>query len=214
MRSSKPLLAAILLSLVFSAHADTRGRNRNPVKSRNHKKRSAHQRKLHRATLKKSAPADVSNGGAVAESTAAKIVRYIAYGSELAEAFRPVISLVTFQALYGITFTYILGIIYNQGRLAAKNPGTGATHVAREVIHEALFQFIANLLLPTRLVHLIVHSSAEFLFEEMGGLAAKWGPTAAGLAVIPFLPLLDPVLEFFLGGLFKAMWPETKAKAA
>lgn len=156
----------------------------------------------------------VAPGGASADSPLSKVIRYTAYGSELAEAFRPVISMLTVQALYGITMAYIAGVILNQGRNAAKGKGAGPVAVTREVVHETLFQLIANLLLPTGLVHLIVHHSADLFFDGMGGAAAKWGPTVVGLAVIPFLPLLDPTLEHIIGAVFNALWRKPKVKAA
>ena len=144
---------------------------------------------------------------------ALRSLRYIAYGSELAEAFRPIVSALTVLALYIMTFSYMISVIFLGGFHALKN-GFGALHAAREMAHELVFQTIANLILPTGLVHTLVHCSHDLLFSHFDDAVAKWGPILLGLSVIPFLPRLDPMLEHILGAIFDKIWPASSASKA
>mmetsp|Transcript_12276 Transcript_12276/g.24353 ORF Transcript_12276/g.24353 Transcript_12276/m.24353 type:complete len:439 (+) Transcript_12276:396-1712(+) len=142
---------------------------------------------------------------------AAKAVRYAAYGSELAEAFRPVVTPTTILSLYGVTFTYMGGVIAAAAKAAAAG---GFASLMRGTLLEVIFQVVANLIIPTGLVHLLVHYCHEALEKlDVEGFVANWGPTSLGLAVIPFLPLMDPFLEHAIEKSFNSVWPQ-KAKAA
>ena len=125
-------------------------------------------------------------------------LRYTAYGSELAEAFRPMCSDLAVAALYSVTIAYIGSTILAVSRTSA---ATGTPFIAlRATLHECIFQFVANLLFPTQIVHFIVH-------ESECRLGYGWGPTLIGLSVVPFLPRLDPVLEAVVGKVFALVWP-------
>ena len=63
-------------------------------------------------------------------------LRYSAYCSEFAEAFRPMISQLTVHGLYGVTLTYMAGTIAAQTVAAANVPGVGTLSIIREFIFE------------------------------------------------------------------------------
>lgn len=137
-------------------------------------------------------------GAQKTEEEALSPLRYTAYGSELAEAFRPMCSDLTVAALYSVTIAYIGSTILAVSRTSA---ATGTPFIAlRATLHECIFQFVANLLFPTQIVHFIVH-------ESECRLGYGWGPTLIGLSVVPFLPRLDPVLEAVVGKVFALVWP-------
>ena len=114
-------------------------------------------------------------------------LRYVAYGSEVAEALRPIASESTITALYTMTYAYILRIIVVTYRL---HIGSAALQVVSAMLHEFTFQVLANLLIPTSLVHFLVNQSTKFL-----GNSLPYLPTLIGLTAIIFLPLIDPVIE-------------------
>lgn len=117
----------------------------------------------------------------------------------------------TIASLYGVTFAYMGGIILGAAKKSAVG---GLLALLRGTLLEVLFQVVANLIIPTGLVHLLVHYCHEVLEKfGVGGLAGVWGPTSLGLAVIPFLPLMDPFLEHTIDKSFSTIWPEGKEKA-
>ena len=79
-----------------------------------------------------------------------------------------------------------------------------------------MFQLIANLLLPTRAVHAMVHHSHDLFVEALGlkGILAEWLPTLLGLALIPFFPALDHPIEKAMAAAFETIWPGGKKSKA
>jgi hypothetical protein len=135
-------------------------------------------------------------------------LRYTAYASELAEGFRPMITSTTIMALYGVTISYIISTILATSRVSAE--AGSLLVIVRATIYESIFQLIANLILPTRIVHLLVHESKhliEYFSSRVPAFLVSWGPTAIGLSVVPFLPRLDPFFERVIERGFELIWP-------
>lgn len=125
-------------------------------------------------------------------------LRYAAYSSDLGEAFRPVAGQRFVQAMYGVSWAYIVGQVGKETYLehAKESP----PEVVRETfVRTATFQVVASLLLPALLIHSGVHG-AQKIVKRLGQRYATsfwasprmqlWGPTAVGLAMIPPLPVL------------------------
>ena len=114
-------------------------------------------------------------------------LRYVAYGSEVAEALRPVAPESTITALYTMTYAYILMMIVVTYRL---HIGSAVLQVMSAMLHELIFQVLANLLIPTSLVHFLVNQSTKSL-----GSSLPYLPVLIGVTAVIFLPLIDPVIE-------------------
>jgi len=58
-------------------------------------------------------------------------------------------------------------------------------------IKRALFQSIASMGLPALTIHSLVKYSGRYIFSKSANRTLRvWGPAAAGLGVVPVLPLL------------------------
>jgi len=92
-----------------------------------------------------------------------------------APAFRPVATEPTILSLYGVTFTYMTGVILAAAKSASSN---GFVSLLRGTVLEFFFQVLANLIIPTGLVHLLVHY-AHVVLERIGvgGFVGDWAPT-------------------------------------
>ena len=65
--------------------------------------------------------------------------------------------------------------------------------VARQTAKAFSFEMLASILLPMTIIHQSVHV-AQGVFERVGRFQ-KWGPSMAGLALLPFLPIIDEPIE-------------------
>mmetsp|Transcript_8607 Transcript_8607/g.23609 ORF Transcript_8607/g.23609 Transcript_8607/m.23609 type:complete len:302 (-) Transcript_8607:485-1390(-) len=119
------------------------------------------------------------------------LVRYTAYLSDVGEAFRPIVRPGVVTASYAVAVAYVLAVVARAAFAEARKP---QPHVALAASHEAAFQGLASLALPALLIHQTVHAS-QGIFARLR-ICERWGPTIAGLAVVPFLPvLLDAPVE-------------------
>ena len=76
----------------------------------------------------------------------------------------------------------------------------------RAFCHAATFQGIASLALPMVVIHQAVHA-AQYATRRMGRFT-RWGPTIAGLALIPALPYaIDEPAEHVIDSAFDKFWP-------
>jgi hypothetical protein len=67
------------------------------------------------------------------------------------------------------------GVIMNAAKVASAN---GFHSLLRGTFLEIIFQVVANLVIPTGLVHLLVHYSHELLETAgVGGAVGAWAPT-------------------------------------
>ncbi|GJJ69482.1 mitochondrial fission process protein 1 [Entomortierella parvispora] len=148
--------------------------------------------------------------------------RYLAYSSDVGEAFRPVAGRVFVNAMYGVSFAYVGFDVAYEG-YKAKLVGKNQEEVAMTVVKRGVFQGLASLLMPAITIHTVVHQSGR-LFKNMANITLRrWGPTAIGLAVVPLLPYMfdhpietavDRVFEMLEGGGGKSLplHPSEKAK--
>mmetsp|Transcript_11194 Transcript_11194/g.30279 ORF Transcript_11194/g.30279 Transcript_11194/m.30279 type:complete len:248 (+) Transcript_11194:88-831(+) len=134
--------------------------------------------------------------------------RYTAYSSDVGEAFRPVVRPWMVNASYGLAVAYIVGDIGYTVYKESKKPGADLT---RATAHAVCFQGIASLALPAVIIHQTVHAAQGV--AKRAGRFTKWGPTLAGLALIPMLPtLLDEPVEHGLEWAFASYWPTPGAQ--
>ena len=116
--------------------------------------------------------------------------RYLAFSSDVGEAFRPVVApkLVTFS--YALTWGYVFGDIgystYNAYKL---HPGNHE-FIKDRASRATCFQLIGSVGLPFVIIHTGVKQSSRLIDKIAPNLklVRAWGPTAIGLAIIPFLP--------------------------
>ncbi|KAG0316123.1 hypothetical protein BGZ99_007031 [Dissophora globulifera] len=119
--------------------------------------------------------------------------RYLAYSSDVGEAFRPVTSRLFVNSLYGVSFAYVGFDVAYEGYKAkiagAPNDAVGMT--------------------PAITIHTVVHQSGKIFKHSANATLKRWGPTAIGLAVVPALPIMfdhpietavDKVFEMLEGG--------------
>mmetsp|Transcript_14367 Transcript_14367/g.29797 ORF Transcript_14367/g.29797 Transcript_14367/m.29797 type:complete len:239 (-) Transcript_14367:179-895(-) len=135
--------------------------------------------------------------------------RYIAYSSDVGESLRPVLKRWQVNLSYGIAGAYVLGETAVAG-YRKKEQDCNNEVVAAACAHTALFQFAASLALPAVIIHTVVHQVQHVLdkprFTNRPTLL-RYGPSAVGLSIVPFLPLLDPPCEWVIDFLFDRWWP-------
>ena len=143
-------------------------------------------------------------GAAKAKAIAAANARYTAYSSDVGEAFRPMVPEWAVKATYGLAVSYIAGdIAYTTYKESQKKDGDPL----RAGVHATVFQGVASLALPMFIIHQVVHG-AQYATKKMGRFT-KWGPTIAGLALIPALPYaVDEPCEHAIDWAFDKAWPK------
>ncbi|KAF9195011.1 hypothetical protein BGZ51_005975 [Haplosporangium sp. Z 767] len=113
--------------------------------------------------------------------------RYLAYSSDVGEAFRPVTAPFFVNAMYGGFDVAYEG--YKAKIAGAPNDAVGMT--------------------PAITIHTVVHQSGRLFKNSANATLRKWGPTAIGLCVVPALPVMfdhpietavDKVFEMLEGG--------------
>ena len=116
--------------------------------------------------------------------------RYLAFSSDVGEAFRPVVSQKLVRFSYGLTWGYVFGDIgystYNAYKLHPHN----IDFVKDRASRATAFQLIGSVGLPFLIIHTGVHQSSNFFNKVTPNikLLRAWGPSAVGLAIIPLLP--------------------------
>jgi len=142
-------------------------------------------------------------------------VRYSAYLSDFGESFRPIISSKVVRLTYAMSWSYVIGDVAWEGYKARVERKKKAAEVTEIVIERAIFQTFASMLIPMMLIHSTV-SIFQKAFSRLSvkPVYAKWGPTLAGLSVVPFLPFIidqpvECVLEFCKSKVFAMMGRES-----
>lgn len=130
----------------------------------------------------------------------ARIMRYLAYTSDFGEAFRPIAHRYVVKASYGISWAYVVGDVGYEAYNMSYGHGITGTDLYVTTAKRAVFQSIASMALPAFTIHTAVHQSKK-LFAKMGRFQ-KWGPSAVGLSIVPFLPLYDHPVETVVDKLF------------
>ena len=145
-------------------------------------------------------------GMAKAKAAAAANARYTAYSSDVGEAFRPMVPEWAVRATYGLAITYIAGDVGLTTYEESKRPDATQETTFRAFCHAAIFQGVASLALPMAIIHQAVHA-AQVATKKMGRFT-KWGPTLAGLLLIPALPYaVDEPCEHAIDYAFDKAWP-------
>lgn len=141
------------------------------------------------------AKAAFTQGKIAAANAIGSNVRFAAYGSDFGEGLRPVLSESWIRAAYGVSIAYIIGdVAYHTWHVMQKNVPDWV--VWRTAIHATVFQIVASLALPYVIIHTAVKKSS-IKFNEMKRFT-KIGPSAVGLGLIPFLPLVDEPVELLI----------------
>ncbi|KAA1130382.1 hypothetical protein PGTUg99_007807 [Puccinia graminis f. sp. tritici] len=133
--------------------------------------------------------------------------RYLAYTSDVGEAFRPVVNPKVVTSAYGISIGYVVGdVAYEgwKGHLQAQGDPDDNLVIALKVARRAAFQGTASMLLPALTIHSAVRYSKKMIFSKMANPRIhSIGPTAVGLGIIPFLPtLFDEPVEHLVNKTF------------
>ncbi|PVG00543.1 hypothetical protein CPB86DRAFT_701142 [Serendipita vermifera] len=125
--------------------------------------------------------------------------RYIAYTSDIGEAFRPVVPPFIVTAAYGISWLYLGGdVAYESYKAYRRGPSplerelgfSERTRIGMIGVQRAVFQSVASMALPAVTIHTVVAQSARLWKHAANPKLKAWGPTVTGLAVVPALPYL------------------------
>ncbi|KAI8575768.1 hypothetical protein K450DRAFT_260112 [Umbelopsis ramanniana AG] len=132
--------------------------------------------------------------------------RYLAYSSDVGEAFRPIVHPLMVRAAYGISWAYVgLDVAYEGYKTHKAGNDNAVVGVA--AFKRGIFQTFASMLLPMATIHTAVKYSAKHVFNNMKNTKIKtWGPTATGLAILPLLPYMyDEVVEHIVDRAFEPL---------
>ena len=139
---------------------------------------------------------------------ATKLVRYLAYTSDFGEAFRPVAHPYLVTASYAVSIGYVVGDVAYEC-YADYHHGVRDSHLYHNTAKRAVFQGIASLAIPAFVIHTAVIQSKKHFWKTFSNARLKTlGPTATGLALIPFLPLADEPVEHVVDSFFNRLWPQ------
>ncbi|KIK92359.1 hypothetical protein PAXRUDRAFT_578858 [Paxillus rubicundulus Ve08.2h10] len=145
--------------------------------------------------------------------------RYIAYTSDVGEAFRPVVPPAVVTAAYGISWLYLSAdVSYEAYKAHRRGPSpleavhySEPTRIGLVAVKRTVFQSVASMALPAFTIHTIVSRSKPFFTSRFESRRIRtWGPTLSGLAIVPVLPyLFDEPVEKVVDGLWQ--WAERRA---
>jgi len=136
----------------------------------------------------------------------ARCARYLAYTSDVGEAFRPVVHVRAVQACYGVSWGYVIASIAWDNQ-SLQQHGVSGTDLWAMTAKSAVFQSVASMALPAFTIHTVVHQTKHRLFQKFLPRFVQWGPTLCGLAVVPFLPLMwDYPCEVLIDKAFDAVY--------
>ncbi|KAF9452181.1 hypothetical protein P691DRAFT_722497 [Macrolepiota fuliginosa MF-IS2] len=124
--------------------------------------------------------------------------RYVAYTSDIGEAFRPVVPPWVVTAAYGVSWLYLSGDVgYETYKAHRRGPSpieaanfSEPTRLTISAVERATFQSIASMALPAMTIHAAVAQSKRFFVKAASPKVKTWGPTMTGLAIVPILPYL------------------------
>lgn len=145
-----------------------------------------------------------------AKNFAVDSMRYVAYSSDIGESMRPILNPMTVNLTYGIAITYVLADAGMEVK-RKHHLGYDSDVLVGTAAHRLTFHAAVSLALPAVIIHTAVHQTHKWLehpvFETMPRVH-RYGPTAVGLAIIPFLPILDHPAEYLLDAAFDKFWPK------
>eukprot|EP01088_Endostelium_zonatum_P006534 TRINITY_DN18670_c0_g1_i1.p1 TRINITY_DN18670_c0_g1~~TRINITY_DN18670_c0_g1_i1.p1 ORF type:complete len:210 (-),score=31.77 TRINITY_DN18670_c0_g1_i1:209-838(-) len=145
---------------------------------------------------------------------AAGAIRYLAYTSDVGEAFRPIFPLWLVRASYGVSWMYVFGDVAFEGIKEQRKTKLKERLIARVCIERFTFQVLSSILFPALTIHFTVKRASKFIRKTNSPFVLRnrrWLPTAAGLCVVPFLPVLyDHATEWAVSSIFAVIWPLSK----
>lgn len=86
--------------------------------------------------------------------------------------------------------------------------GSPPLTVLRTAVHAATFQSIASVLVPSILIHQVVHTVHHLATRLPPGRMRGWLPTVVGVMCIPLMPYIDHPVEHAIDVAFDAAWPK------
>ncbi|KAG7097256.1 hypothetical protein E1B28_004622 [Marasmius oreades] len=124
--------------------------------------------------------------------------RYIAYTSDVGEAFRPVVPPWAVAAAYGVSWIYLSGdVAYESYKAHRRGPTpleatnfSEPTRISLVAVQRATFQSIASMALPALTIHTAVKQAKKAFTNVQNPRVRVWGPTITGLAIVPTLPYI------------------------
>jgi len=124
--------------------------------------------------------------------------RYVAYTSDVGEAFRPVVPPWVVTAAYGVSWLYLSGdVAYDTYKARRRGPTaieaanfSEPTRLGISAVQRATFQSVASMALPAFTIHTVVAQAKKAFVNAKNPRVKAWGPTMTGLAVVPALPYL------------------------
>ncbi|KAI8967541.1 mitochondrial 18 KDa protein-domain-containing protein [Mycotypha africana] len=129
--------------------------------------------------------------------------RYLAYTSDVGEAFRPIVPPVIVTAAYGVSWLYLAGDVGYEG-YKAHHAGLNNAEVTTTVVKRGIFQSLASMAFPMMTIHSIVKYSAYGFKNVKNPKVKGWGPTVLGLGIVPFLPyIFDEPIEHIVDKVFR-----------
>ena len=124
--------------------------------------------------------------------------RYLAFTSDFGEALRPVASARIVNASYMVAGGYcVADVAWEAYKLKKRNNKTESGEsmsTTQLVVERSAFQALASIAIPFGVIHTTVDVAKRLCAKA--GRFQKWGPSIAGLAAIPILPMyLDEPVE-------------------
>ncbi|KAJ7047661.1 mitochondrial 18 KDa protein-domain-containing protein [Mycena alexandri] len=124
--------------------------------------------------------------------------RYIAYTSDIGEAFRPVVPPWIVTAAYGVSWLYLAGdVSYESYKAQRRGPTpleaqyfSEPVRIGMAAVERATFQSIASMALPAFTIHTAVRQATKAFAKTKNPRVRSLGPTVTGLAIVPVLPYL------------------------
>jgi fission process protein 1 len=136
--------------------------------------------------------------------------RYLAFSSDVGEAFRPVVAPSVVRFSYLLTWGYVFSDIGYSSLNAYKLHPENSAFLKDRAARATTFQLLGSVALPFLIIHTSVKQSSK-IFDKMFAnvrMVRAWGPSAVGLAIIPLLPrFVDHPIEEAVDVAFKRFNP-------
>ena len=136
--------------------------------------------------------------------------RYLAFSSDVGEAFRPVVSSQVVRFSYLMTWGYVFSDIGYSTYSAYKLHPDNANFAKDRAARATAFQLFGSVIFPFVIIHTGVKQTSNIINKVAPNMKfiRTWGPSAVGLAIIPLLPrFVDHPTENAVDNLFKTYNP-------
>lgn len=101
--------------------------------------------------------------------------RYLAYTSDVGEAFRPIVNPWVVKAAYGVSWAYVGTDVAMTTYLQREN-GVHGAELREVVVKRAVFQSLASMALPAFTIHQSVHFGSWFFKKfTQAPFLRRWG---------------------------------------